>query len=483
MAQNTKKIIFYILIIVSSITFSLCYLSKSTNNTITIFQTTDIHAHITNSDSGMINLAHLLKNEVIANGGQYNCLLVDCGDLFQGTFEGAKTKGEITIPIFNNMHYDAFIPGNHDFDFGKKVFIENIEKLNCNILAGNLNIKNNSTDIYPWRSYIKNSKKIIIIGMTNPNLKYWLWGNRYKNITISSIEKSLKKIIPEVLASKPDLIILAVHQGLYQSKRYPNESDLKRIAKLYPQIDIILGGHSHTMYCGKIIGSNTVYIQAGHYGKYLAKISVTFKKNKKYITSELLPVKNTKATNFPPPFHKRLKNLTLKRDKNIIYRNRETNPGKIIVNIMKRTANTDIALYSIEKSKILNAKMNMNSIYKLVPYEDNIAIIYLTKNQLNKVIQEQYNYQKKYGNYKNIFVAGAKINSQGKITLKKTNNNILYSVAVTSYDLAGGGNRHPLLRYYMLNKSVKKIDTGILLRNSVFKYFTSPVKQNSIHNK
>ena len=418
MRHKIKYLIASALIVVSLTGFIIHYFTKSDSNTLTIFQTTDIHAHMNDKNGGILKLAGLLKEQVLANGGYKNCLLIDCGDLFQGTFEGTETKGEIVIPVFNSMRFDAFIPGNHDFDFGKNIFVRNSKELNCNISAANLSLKNTELAILPWKIYQKNEKRIAVIGMTNPNVKYWLWGDRYEGIEISPMEQVLKKIMPEVLRSNPDLIILAAHQGLYQAKRYPKGSNLKEIANKYPQIDIIFGGHSHTNQCGKILGGNTVYIQAGCHGKYLAKVGVFFKGRKKCITTELLPT--IKSDNVSKIYNKKLEDLKKQKLTKVNLKS-NNNSIELITYLMQKTAKSDIAVSSSYKPKMLYEKITVIDIYKLVPYEDNIVKIYLTYEQLRKVIQEQYDYQKNHGKYKNLFVSGCnvRIDSSGQISLIK----------------------------------------------------------------
>ena len=472
--NKRTHIIIVLFIIIAGLTGSFySFFHKPNEKKITIFQTADIHAYLDNKEGGILKLAELLKKEVKENGGYNHSLLIDCGDLLQGSYEGSETKGKIIIPIFNSMKYDIFIPGNHDFDFGQKAFIRNIDALNCNILAANLDIKGYDKKIYPWKMYLKNDKKIAVIGMTNPNLTYWLWGKRYEGIEVYPMEKKLMKIIPDILKEKPDLIILAVHQGLYQSKRYFKGSNLVNIAQKYPQIDIILGGHTHTEYSCKIIGRNTVYVQPGRHGEYLTKINVSFLDGEKDISSELISMKNIKHIRSDEGYSKMVDKLNSDKEKKV--RITAISDGKLIADIMRKSADSDISFYSVSKSELKKNIVTVYDLYRLVPYEDNIVKLYLTFNQLRDVIQEQYDYYKIQSKYKIFNLSGInyKISKSGKITLikEKKNKNDLYSIALSSYDLAGGGNRYLLLRSLMLSNSIKKTDTGILIRNAVYNYF------------
>ena len=123
------------------------------------------------------------------------------------------------------------------------------------------------TKILPWKLYIKNNIKIAVIGMTSPYLKYWLWGKEHENYDVVSISETLGKIMPDILKTKSDIIVLALHHGLYNSKRFPGKDNyLRNIIKKYPQIDIVLGGHTHQIYPGESLYNNTVYVQSGAHG-------------------------------------------------------------------------------------------------------------------------------------------------------------------------------------------------------------------------
>ena len=98
-----------------------------------IFQTSDTHGYLNNVEdecSGdWLRLGNILKKEIDKAGGHDNCLLIDCGDTFQGTIEASEEKGKFVVSIMNNLEYDVFVPGNHDFDFGFNNFLDRISIL------------------------------------------------------------------------------------------------------------------------------------------------------------------------------------------------------------------------------------------------------------------------------------------------------------------------------------------------------------------
>ena len=135
-----KKKLFLILFcfLVTAIVFYYLFCGKQLQQAplkVCIFQTSDIHGHLNNKttehSNGWLKLGGVLKKEIEEAGGHDNCLLIDCGDTFQGTIEASEAKGEFAISFMNNLKYDVFVPGNHDFDFGLNVFLNRISIRPC----------------------------------------------------------------------------------------------------------------------------------------------------------------------------------------------------------------------------------------------------------------------------------------------------------------------------------------------------------------
>ena len=166
--------IFFLFIIIFLIIISFYKIPKE--NTFIILQTSDLHSHFNfeiDLNGGYLKLSSVLKKEVENAGGKKNCLIIDCGDTFQGTVSGTITKGIIPIEIMNHFQYDVFVPGNHDFDFSTDNLVKRIEEFNGDVLSANLHI---DTSLLSWKSYNFIDRNIVVIGMTSPNLDYWLWG-------------------------------------------------------------------------------------------------------------------------------------------------------------------------------------------------------------------------------------------------------------------------------------------------------------------
>src|SRR5437016_9442560 len=111
--------------------------------TISILHTTDLHGHILptvdyegNPDLG--GLARCVTQIRRWRHENRNTILIDIGDVYQGTDLGWRSKGELMIDLFNYLRYDAWIVGNHEFDWGMDPFLHALRRSTMPVLAANM---------------------------------------------------------------------------------------------------------------------------------------------------------------------------------------------------------------------------------------------------------------------------------------------------------------------------------------------------------
>src|SRR6184192_1853062 len=147
---------------------------------ISILHTTDIHGHILptsdydgNPDRG--GLARCVTQIRRWRRKNRNSILIDVGDVYQGTEVSLRSKGALMIDLFNHLKYDAWIVGNHEFDWGVERFMNALAKSNMPVLAANMSLEGKpGGEILPFAkiqpSILKeiDGIKIAIIGLTTP---------------------------------------------------------------------------------------------------------------------------------------------------------------------------------------------------------------------------------------------------------------------------------------------------------------------------
>ncbi len=265
-----------------------------TSKKITVLHTNDVHSHIdtfgpndgrNSNKGGVARRASLIENIRKENP---NTLLLDAGDIFQGTPYFNYYGGKLEFKLMSMLKYDAATIGNHDFDNGIDGLFAQLPHAKFQFLSANYDFSNTIMDTHtkPYNVFIKDGIKIGVFGL----------GIKLEGLVDKAMYKETKYLDPieisqdmtRILKTEEqcDLIICLSHLG-YNYKQNPDKiSDLK-LAAATKNIDLIIGGHTHTFLSKPTViknseGKNVLVNQVGCYGINLGKIDFYFdsKKNK-----------------------------------------------------------------------------------------------------------------------------------------------------------------------------------------------------------
>lgn len=264
--------------------------SKKTKR-ITILHTNDTHSHIESfpmtdakypGQSGVARRATIIDKLRSENP---NTLLLDAGDMFQGTPYFNFYGGELEFKMMNLLKYDAATIGNHEFDNGVDGLAKQAPIAQFDIINANYDFKNTLMDGFtkPYKVYVKDGIKIGVFGV---GIKLeGLVNKREYGETIwhhpVEVAQDMSRILRE--EEKCDLVICLSHLGF----RYKNEdltSDLD-LAASTKGIDLIIGGHTHTFLDQPVVvknaeGKDVIVNQAGCYGLRMGQIDFFFEDSK-----------------------------------------------------------------------------------------------------------------------------------------------------------------------------------------------------------
>lgn len=259
---------------------------------ITILHTNDVHSHIDpfgpdngrNPNQGGVARRASLIDSIRAKNP--NTLLLDAGDIFQGTPYFNYFGGELEFKLMSMLKYDVATIGNHDFDNGIDGLYAQLPNAKFNFVSANYDFKNTvlNTHIKPYKIFNKAGIKIGIFGL-GIKLEGLVDPKLYKETVYESpieIAQDMSRILKT--EEQCDLVICLSHLG-YNYKKFPNRfSDLK-LAKATKDIDLIIGGHTHTFLDKPTIvkndsGNNMLVNQVGCYGLRLGKIDFYFDSDK-----------------------------------------------------------------------------------------------------------------------------------------------------------------------------------------------------------
>ncbi len=268
---------------------------------LTILHTNDQHSRIEpfgpldsrNADKGgFARRAKLVEN---IRAKEENVILLDAGDIFQGTPYFNFYGGEVEFKLMSYLKYDVATIGNHDFDNGLEGLFQQMPNAKFDFVCSNYDftntIMNGQTEAF--KIIKKQGLKIGVFGL-GIELDGLVTQYLYKETKYLDPVEMAQEMVLQLQRKKCDLIICLSHLG-YRYKNEPNKISDEKLAAQTAGIDIILGGHTHTFlpepqrYINKE-GKEVLINQVGWAGLLLGRIDVYFdsiKKEKKYAYQNL----------------------------------------------------------------------------------------------------------------------------------------------------------------------------------------------------
>lgn len=267
---------FYLFIfILSLVAFNGC--NSSHEGRITILHTNDLHCQYVPMTAswidadpkpeigGMIALDYYVDQM----RRQYpNSLLLDAGDMLTGTplarIEASGAIGGGFADMMNLLDYDATTIGNHEFDNGQENISRLIRAMDFDVLCANLFINGKQVAPKGYEIYRVGNIRVGVIGLTMGYMTDIINKKYTPGVTspdpLETAQKIVKKIDP-----KTDVIILLIHQGI----EYDRE-----LAEKIENVDVIVGGHSHTRLEQAEKHNGVLVVQAGSKTRYLGRLTI-----------------------------------------------------------------------------------------------------------------------------------------------------------------------------------------------------------------
>ncbi len=250
-----------------------------------ILHTNDTHSAIDPNDN---NEGGILRRKVLIDSvrsAQRNVLLIDAGDAVQGTLYYTLFKGEVERKLMNALGYEIQILGNHEFDHGMQVLADEWRQLNAERLCTNYDLRHTPLDSLFKQYTIKeyDGKKIGIIGI-NLNPEGMIASHHTEGIVYLDAIKAANSLAWYLRnVEHVDAVIAVTHIG-YEKSADNTPSDCE-LAAASEGIDIIIGGHSHTLIdpdatdapsfrIPNAVGDTVLIAQTGSRGKELGEITL-----------------------------------------------------------------------------------------------------------------------------------------------------------------------------------------------------------------
>ena len=441
---------------------------------VTVLNTTDLHGalrqtpgvYAEHNDGSLLQCATLIRRVRAENP---NALLLDCGDVFQGTAESYLTRGGVMATAMNALGYDAFVVGNHEFDWGTAVLAGFLGKMQAPALAANLLAGPEAPEAFrrvlPFIVKEVDGIKVAIVGLTTPNIPNWTRRVETEGLRFLDSRRALENTLPLVRKENPQVLILLVHQGPLVKDDVANQ--LNAIGNRFGEFDLVLGGHLHAMVPGVRIGK-VDYAQAGSGAGGVMRVDLVFDTVQNAVVDkkfEFLPV----VPDVPedPEIQALVAGDLAKADEwlGTVVGKTKTDlaysvaiPGlcpvqQLLCTAIAEKTKAEVVLHDVLSDQGIPAgDIRVEDVWRIVPFENTVGCLWLTVGEIRDIMEESAAYlgTERYSGTWGLRYevhpnapAGRRIRNLRAADGGAINGKRRIRVAFNSYHLAGGGGRFP----------------------------------------
>jgi 2',3'-cyclic-nucleotide 2'-phosphodiesterase/3'-nucleotidase len=488
--------------------------------TVAILHTTDLHGHIvptqTYADSAggvttdVGGLARCVTQIRAWQQANPNHLLLDIGDLYQGTHVSWSTRGRLMISLLNRMNYDAWVIGNHEFDWGLEAMTEVVKAATMPVLGSNAKVggvfsnmlQDNGHPLAKIQPYVVREVagfRIGIVGTITPGLPDWLAPRLLGEFSAAPPVRSLHYAMKRLQAERVDAVVVASHMGLKGIGRADDFANrINQLAKEVPGIQVIIAGHTH-----RDIASHQIhgvpYTQANYFGIHCGKVELVFSKTTRKLLAVNLATKLMDGSVAQDP----LILAASAKEREVSDREwarkigglevpltKESAPGKPAqtLRLLTRAIRFALEKRQLEVAGVLHGnffegdlkpgRKTIADAWELVPYENFLCTAGFTKAELIQILEECFGVFQSTHNLDGFTVTTAKQGRKTKvaeITLpdgQPLDPDRRYRIALNSYDAQSGGRRFPILNQLATSPAARQQVFEVQSRDALIEFFT-----------
>ena len=402
---------------------------------VTILGTTDLHGNINPIDyytdkadnRGLAKVATLIKR---IRKEQPNTLLIDSGDTIQGSplesFHSRKNNRRIDPMklVMNSLNYDAMTVGNHEYNFGLKVLEKARGEAKFPWISANTYAK--GTQRTHYKPYIVKEVagvKIGILGLTTPGIPYWDNPPNYAGLEFRAPVAEARKWVATLRTQeKVDVVVIAMHMGLGEDLRtgevspgqIPHENEAISIAQEVPGVDVIFMGHTHRDVPSLYI-NGVLLTQANHWGRHLARADLylqkspsgwrVYAKSARTIPTDDRIEPDPDVVKLAEPYDRQteqwLERVVGESPEELTAedaRFRDTAILDLIQKVQLEAGKADVSMVASfnQQARIAKGPVTVRDIAELYVYENTLAVLEVTGQQLKDALEHSAKY---YNNY------------------------------------------------------------------------------------
>jgi 2',3'-cyclic-nucleotide 2'-phosphodiesterase (5'-nucleotidase family) len=481
---------------------------------ISILHTTDVHGHILptsdydgNSDRG--GLARCVTQIRRWRRQNRNSILIDVGDVYQGTEVSLRNKGELMIDLFNHLGYDAWIVGNHEFDWGIEPFYQALQRSIMPVLAANTLLeerpagefadpKHPLAKIQPFILKELAGVKLAIIGITTPGMSFWLPREFTRGIDFQNPVEPVRRAIARAKSEGADAIVLTGHMGL--KPRTGGDDFANSVTALtseFPDVAVFIAGHTHQAIPSRLT-NGVLFTQADHFGIHAGRVDLLFDRNsKKLLGREAICELMDNRVHLDHVVISRTKSQIAESDaalaqpigelaQTLHARGRPGRPSEIekligaaiMEALLERNIAVDGVMHGVfdDNANLLAGQKTVNDIWNVIPYENYVVTAALSSDEIKAVMEEVYASHER----RNLLGFDVKLEGRGAVC-KITSMTLQdgrplecgrkYIVALNSFDSRSAGHHFMKLRALLETPSVNCVMHPVQTRDALIDYF------------
>jgi 5'-nucleotidase / UDP-sugar diphosphatase len=481
---------------------------------ISILHTTDIHGHILptsdydgNPDRG--GLARCVTQIRRWQRQNRNSILIDVGDVYQGTDVSLRNKGELMIDLFNHLQYDAWVIGNHEFDWGIDPFHQALQRSTMPVLAANTVLEGKPAGAFPDPEHplakiqpfvLKEIAgiKLAIIGVTTPGMSFWLPREFTAGLDFQQPVESVRRAIAQAKSEGADAIVLTGHMGL--KPRTGGDDFANSVTALtseFPDVAVFIAGHTHQAIPSRLT-NGVLFTQADHFGIHAGRVDLLFDRNsKKLLRREAICELMDNSVHLDDVVLSRAKSQLAESEaalaepigelaQTLRARGRPGQPSDIerliraaiTEALLERNVAVDGVMHGVfdENADLFAGPKTVNDIWNVIPYENYIVTAELSPDEIKAVMEEVYASHER----RNLLGFDVKLEGRGadcRITSmtmqdgRPLERGKKYAVAFNSFDARSGGHHFMKLRALLDMPSAKSVMHPVQTRDALIDYF------------
>lgn len=481
---------------------------------ISLLHTTDLHGHILptidyDGRADLGGMARCVTQIQRWRAENPNSLLIDVGDVYQGTEFALSDQGRMMIELFNLLRYDAWVVGNHEFDWGIEPFLRAVEQSAMPVLAANTFLEGKAAGDYgdarhpfakiqPFILRESAGIKIAVVGLTTPGMPFWFPPESIAGIEFQNPVEPVRRAIRRAKSLGADAVVLAGHMGL--KERTGGDDFANQVMALtseFPEAAVFIAGHTHQDIPSRPT-NNVLLSQADHFGIHVGRVDLLFDRNSKRLLHQeaqtvlmdnripLDPVVLSRARSqldraaavLAEPIGELADTLSVK-----------TRPGEpsavasliaaaITETLAERGLTIDGVFHGLfdEERAFKKGPKTVDDIWTILPYENFLVTAELGPVELKVMMEEVFQSRETRS------LAGFRFSVTGEGTNRRLTNLQLadgrpldpskrHRVALNTFDASSGGHRFLKLRQMLERPEARQTFHPVQTREAVIAYF------------